>query len=83
MSIDERQLRRWPSNIMKKYMKAKDNESFQIAPADEFNLDCFYILFKPEGGHYNGQTHILEFKTRWGNPVQSIFPFHAPLFMSV
>jgi ubiquitin-protein ligase len=79
MSIDQRQIRKWPGIIMKKYKKAKDNESFQIIPADESNLDCFYILLKPTGGHYKGQTHILEFNTRWGNPVHSLFPFNAPL----
>lgn len=79
MSIDQRQLRKWPSIIMKKYKKAKDNKSFQIVPVDESKLDCFYILLKPQGGHYKGQTHILEFKTRWGTPVQSLFPFQAPL----
>lgn len=79
MPIDQRQIRKWPSIIMKKYIKAKGNESFQIILADESKLDCFYILLKPTGGHYKDQTHILEFKTRWGNPVHSLFPFNAPL----
>jgi ubiquitin-protein ligase len=77
--MDQRQLRKWPGIIMKKYKKAKNNDSFQIIPADGSSLDCFYILLKPTGGHYKDQTHILEFKTRWGAPVQSMFPFNAPL----
>jgi ubiquitin-protein ligase len=79
MPVDQRQLKKWPKTIMKKYLKAKNNDTFQIVPVDDSKLDCFYILLKPQGGHYKGQSHVLEFKTRWGNPVQSLFPFNAPL----
>lgn len=76
---DQRLLRKWPKIIMKKYMKAKDNVDFQIVPVDDSMLDNFYILLKLTGGHYKGQTHVLEFKTKWGSPSVHLFPFQAPL----
>lgn len=80
MSINQKQIDKWPNIIMNKYKKAKvNNEAFQIIPADDSNLECFYILFTLNGGHYNGQTHILEFKTKWGTPSVSLFPFNPPL----
>jgi ubiquitin-protein ligase len=72
-------MRKWPKLIMKKYLKAKTNDDFQIVPAVEDNLDVFYIMLKLKGGHYKDQVHILEFKTRWGNPDINLFPFQAPL----
>jgi ubiquitin-protein ligase len=64
---------------MKKYMKAQEADFYKIIPVEEDKLDAFYILLQPSGGHYAGQTHILEFKTKWGNPHVSLFPFNAPL----
>ena len=80
MSINQKQIDKWPNIIMNKYKKAKvNNDAFQIIPADDSNLECFYILFTLTGGHYVGQTHILEFKTKWGTPSVSLFPFNPPL----
>jgi ubiquitin-protein ligase len=81
MPIDPRQIRKWPSIITKKYMKAKESTEFQIIQVDESKLDCFYIMLSITGGHYKGQIHILEFKTRWGTNTtsESIFPFNPPL----
>jgi ubiquitin-protein ligase len=79
MSLNSKQFRKWPGIIKKKFKKAMAEESFQIIMADESSLDCFYILLKLPGGHYTGQTHIIEFKTRWGTPDQSLFPFNPPL----
>jgi ubiquitin-protein ligase len=76
--VDSRQLKKWPKIIMKKYQNAQKADFYKIIPVLEDHLDSFYILLKPSGGHYVGQTHILEFKTKWGNPV-SLFPFNAPL----
>lgn len=79
MAVDSRQLKKWPSIMMKKFIKAKEDPTFQIIQADETKLDLFYISVSPMGGHYKGQTHILEFKTRWGSPSENVFPFNAPL----
>ena len=80
MSIDPRQLKKWPSIMMKKFIKAKEDPTFQIIQPDETKLDIFYILISPTGGQYKGQTHILEFKTRWGTASdESVFPFNPPL----
>lgn len=78
-NVDSRQLKKWPKIIMKKYLNAKEANFYKIIPVQEDNLDAFYILLQPIGGHYAGQTHILEFKTRWGTPHVSLFPFNAPL----
>jgi ubiquitin-protein ligase len=72
-------MRKWPKIIMKKYLKAKDSTDFKIVPLEEDQLDVFLIMLKPTGGHYKGQTHILEFKTKWGTPETQLFPFKAPL----
>jgi ubiquitin-protein ligase len=77
--VDSRQLKKWPKIIMKKYMKAQEANFYKIIPVQEDQLDSFYILLQPTGGHYAGQTHILEFKTKWGSPHVSLFPFNAPL----
>lgn len=77
MSFNPRQQKKWPKIIMKKYLVAKESTDFRIAQLDENKLDCYYIMIKPTGGHYKGQTHILEFKTRWGEG--NWFPFTPPL----
>jgi ubiquitin-protein ligase len=78
-NVDSRQLKKWPKIIMKKYMNAQEADFYKIIPVQEDHLDSFYILLKPSGGHYAGQTHVLEFKTRWGSSNVSLFPFNAPL----
>lgn len=77
MSIDSRQLKRWPKIMLKKLQLAQKSEEFRIIQADENKLDSYYILIQPTGGHYKGQTHILEFKARHENLY--LFPFTAPL----
>jgi ubiquitin-protein ligase len=77
---DQRLLRKWPTMMAKKYTRAKGNPDFQILPVCEDSLESFYILLKPTGGHYRGQTHVLEFKTKWGQPPDAhLFPFNPPL----
>ena len=77
---DQRILLRWPTMMAKKYDRAKGNPDFQIIPVNEGNLESFYILLKPMGGHYKGQRHVLEFKTKWGIPPDvRLFPFDPPL----
>ena len=78
MSLEQRQIKKWPGIIAKKFMKAKENSKFKIIQADDSSLDCFYILIKLSGGHYKDQTHILEFKTKHSSPVL-LFPFNPPL----
>ena len=78
MSVDTRQLKKWTITIMKKLIKAKEDKSFQIIQADEHKLDIFYILIKPTNGIYKDQTHILEFKTRYGSSNEYLFPFSPP-----
>ena len=76
MTFNEAQKRKWPKIMAKKYIRVKDTKEFQIVPADTDNLDIFYIMIKPNG-IYTGQTHILEFKSCWGEG--NLFPFTAPL----
>jgi len=75
---EQKQLKKWPKLIAKRFELAKKSPDFKIVMAKEDNLDCFYVMFTLKGGHYDGQTHLLEFKTRWGNSVRDMFPFHSP-----
>lgn len=74
---DPRQLRRWPKLITKKYELAKNSTEFSITPIDEDKLGEYYIMLKPTGGHYKGQIHILEFKSK--RPDGNLFPFVPPI----
>ena len=74
--INEKQLKKWPKAILKKYEAAKQSTDFKIVPVEEKSLDAFYILIQPTGGHYRGQTHILVFRTRSG--TDCLFPFTSP-----
>ena len=78
MSMEQRQMKKWPKLILNKFKKAKESTEFKIAQADEDSLDKFYILLELTGGHYAGQTHLLEFTTRWGSTIRDMFPFHPP-----
>ena len=75
MTVDPRLLKRWPKLIMKKYENAKNNSEFQIIPIDEDVLGNYYILLQPTGGHYKGQSHIIEFRSEHG---KNRFPFNPP-----
>jgi ubiquitin-protein ligase len=79
LTADRQLMRKWPKLVAKKYLKAKTSTDFQIVQADPDKLDIFYIMIKLKGGHYKNQIHILEFKTKWGNPDTQLFPFQAPL----
>jgi ubiquitin-conjugating enzyme E2 A len=76
MPFNTRQLTKWPRLIMKKYEKARQNDSFVIVPISPDKFDRFYILLQPTGGHYAGQSHVLEFVARHGDTV--VFPFTPP-----
>jgi ubiquitin-protein ligase len=71
----------WVKAVTKKYKRATEykGEDFKIAQAYDDNIEIFYILLKPTGGHYEGQKHILEFTTthKVGNNIH-YFPFTAP-----
>ena len=78
--MNSKQLKKWPKIIMNKFLKAKECSEFKIIQADADKLDIFYILIKLHNGLYKEQTHILEFKTRWGQyPNEILFPFNPPL----
>lgn len=77
--MNDRQKQKWPKIVMKKYIKARESDVFKIMLVDETKLDCFYIMIKISSGFYKGQTHILEFKTRYGSGVEYFFPFSPPL----
>jgi ubiquitin-protein ligase len=62
---------------MKKFQVAQTSKMFKIIQVDE-SLENFYILIKIDGGIYDGQTHILEFQTKWGVSPISYFPFNSP-----
>ena len=70
--------KKWAITIIKKLIKAENNENFQIIRADPLKLDIFYILIKPTNGIYKDQNHILEFKTRYGSSNEYLFPFSPP-----
>ena len=77
MSIDPRQVKKWPIMMMKKFQSAQKSTEFQIVQVIPDQLDNYYIMIKPMGGHYKGQTHFLEFKTRLDSDY--LFPFTPPL----
>ena len=74
--ISKKLLVKWPKMIMKKYKKAMKSSEFKIV-MDGDSIERFYILLEFTGGHYKGQKHILEFRTKWGSG--NLFPFAAPL----
>jgi ubiquitin-protein ligase len=73
-----KQEKKWVKTIMKRFLKARQSTDFKIIPVDEDSLEKFYIMISPKGGHYAGQTHILELTTRWNDPELQLFPFVAP-----
>jgi ubiquitin-conjugating enzyme E2 A len=80
MSADPRQMKRWPKLIMKKFEAARCNPDFKITHVDEDIMGHYYILLQPTGGHYKGQTYIIEFKSQYSG---NTFPFNPPLIKFV
>jgi ubiquitin-protein ligase len=78
MSIEQKQIKKWPKMIMSKFKKAQLSNEFKIIPCDENSLKNFYILLQLKGGHYKGQTHLLQICTHWGPSAKQMFPFVAP-----
>lgn len=74
----DRMTKKWMRAVSKKFEKAKGSKDFLIVQADSDSLETFYVLLRPTGGHYAGQMHILEFKTKYGSPTK-YFPFKCPL----
>ena len=77
MSVDPRQLKRWPSMMMKKFESARKNTDYKIVSIDADVIGDYYIMLTPTGGFYKGHTYILEFRSKWGE--NNIFPFTPPL----
>jgi ubiquitin-protein ligase len=75
MTVDPRLIKRWPKQIMKKYELAKNSSEFYIKHIDDDVLGDYYILLQPSSGHYKGQSHIIEFKSKHDTKV---FPFNPP-----
>jgi len=76
--MSSKQEKKWVKTIMKKFLKARESPDFKIIPTHEDSLERFYIMITPSGGHYMGQTHILELVSRWNDPELQLFPFVAP-----
>lgn len=76
MAFDPRQIPKWGKAIMKRYAKATQDKDYTIVLANEDDYSCFYVLLQPTEGHYKGQSHILEIKTRYEKEV--LFPFTPP-----
>jgi ubiquitin-protein ligase len=81
MSVDPRQVKKWPKIMLKKFQLAQKSKEFSIVPVDANKLDRYYIMIQPKGGHYKGQTYILEMVTKSG--VRNLFPFTPPLIKFV
>lgn len=81
MSFNSKQLSKWPKIMLNKFILAKKSENFKIVQIDDNRLDHYYILIQPTGGHYRGQTHILEMKTKLG--INTLYPFTAPMIKFV
>jgi ubiquitin-protein ligase len=71
--------KKWHKTIMAKYRKALQSFDFKIIPLDETKLDCFYIMVTFNDGIYKGQTHVIQFKTRYGTGIEYFFPHQPPL----
>jgi ubiquitin-protein ligase len=84
-TLSDRMMAKLPKMIKKRFVQAQQCDAFDIVMATEGNLDKFYIRIKINGGHYNGQTHVLSFNTKCGRGRDTrYFPFSAPnvLFMT-
>lgn len=81
MNFNSNQIKKWSKTMIKKFQNAKKSDLFSIVQVDENSLDLYYILLKPTGGHYKGQTYILEMKTRYSNTC--LFPFTPPMIKFV
>jgi ubiquitin-conjugating enzyme E2 D/E len=77
----DKQSKKWPKIMLKKFQNAKKSDLFKIVQIDENSLDAYYILLQPTGGHYKGHIYILEMKTR--HSTTCLFPFTPPLIKFV
>ncbi len=68
---------RWTKIITKKINKVKDDPSLEIVQADPDSLSTLLIAFRPNGGHYKDQIHILSVNLTNGN-VGDWFPSKPP-----
>jgi len=71
--------------IMKRFRDAvaaadEPKSPFRIVQKDEDSIAEFLVMVRLTGGFYAGQTHIIEFKTEYGNGANKcLFPFKSPL----
>lgn len=52
--------------------------SFTIIGFNEEKVDIFYILFHPQGGPFDGQKHVIEFKTLYGSGDSPADKYYFP-----
>lgn len=66
--------------IQKRYKKCLEDKDrcFDIVPVSRDNMTEFIILLKIRGGLYDGQKHILSFKSKPDNNSNAMFPVVAP-----
>jgi hypothetical protein len=71
------------SMLMELYMNAKCDgrkENFDITPIIQDNYENYYIMINLTRGVYKGQTHILEFKSIYGDDANVMqYPINPPL----
>jgi ubiquitin-protein ligase len=69
----------WERTIAKKLAKVEKASNFEIIPKDDEKHDhVYYMMFKVNGGHYNGQVHIIEIKLKNGPTQSDWFPVKPP-----
>lgn len=70
-----------PQMVMNRFKEAlkENNQNYRIVQKNEDSMIDFLILLTPKGGTYDGQRHIIEFKTVFGHGENtSYFPINAP-----
>ena len=68
--------------ILQEIKKGYESKTYQlIIPTIEGveNPNIVNVAFQTHQGFYKGQTHVLEVKFQWGNPISNYYPFHPPL----
>ncbi len=61
-----------------RYERARQNSGeigAQIVRRDE---ESFIVRVRPKDGLFSNQTHIVEIRTRYGHPDESLYPYQAP-----
>lgn len=90
MSLKAKNEARWPALIKKKYEKALQHSKESKAPNSSCVFDIstntdytkFDIKLTLQSGIYKGQTHILEFHSKWGSSTDThYYPYIYPMIV--